>query len=107
MGAFPGLPSLLRGFGTLAVVLVLAPAPVAQADSSAKLKLASEHFTADLKHAVASMQPLVKRYGYTAVAGTVTAEGLGIPAPGQTTLISACLTLNSGKASRSIALNPR
>lgn len=69
---------------------------MAQADTGAKLKHASEHLTADLKNAVSAMQPLVKRYGYTAVTGTVAAEGLGIPAPGQTTLMAAALEAARG-----------
>lgn len=99
MGAIPGLPSLLRASGAIAVVSLLATTPLAQADTSAKLKHASEHLTADLKEAVFAMQPLVERYGYTAVAGTVAAEGLGIPVPGQTTLMAAALEAARGHLS--------
>lgn len=45
----------------------------------------------DLEAAVGKMQPLVERYGYAGVAGAVSLEGFGIPAPGQSLLMAGAL----------------
>jgi membrane protein DedA with SNARE-associated domain len=55
------------------------------------------HMTDELRVAVDKVQPLVERYGYAGVVGTVSAEGLGVPLPGQTTLMAAALEAARGK----------
>jgi membrane protein DedA with SNARE-associated domain len=51
----------------------------------------------DLEDAVRRMQPLVERYGYAGVAGAVSVEGFGVPAPGQTFLMAGALEAAHGK----------
>ncbi|MCB1730956.1 MAG: hypothetical protein KDI21_10810, partial [Halieaceae bacterium] len=55
------------------------------------------HLTDELRTAVGKVQPLVQRYGYAGVVGTVSAEGLGVPLPGQTTLMAAALEAARGE----------
>ena len=55
------------------------------------------HLTDELRTAVHKVQPLVQRYGYAGVVGTVSAEGLGVPLPGQTTLMAAALEAARGE----------
>lgn len=50
----------------------------------------------DLAAAVERMQPLVERYGYAGVAGAVSVEGFGVPAPGQTLLMAGALEAARG-----------
>ena len=49
-----------------------------------------------LQNAVARVQPVLDRYGYPAVFLAILVEGLGIPAPGQISLIAAALTAAHG-----------
>jgi membrane protein DedA with SNARE-associated domain len=49
--------------------------------------IAVSHF----RHALAKVQPYIKRYGYWAAAGAVLLEGMGIPTPGQTLLMAGAL----------------
>ncbi|MCB1854009.1 MAG: DedA family protein [Halieaceae bacterium] len=58
---------------------------------------ATAHLSDDLKVAVRRVEPIVQRYGYAGVVGSVTAEGLGIPLPGQTTLMAAALAAARGE----------
>lgn len=46
---------------------------------------------------LARAQPLLQRYGYSAVAVTVMAEGVGIPTPGQTLLLAGALEAAKGQ----------
>jgi membrane protein DedA with SNARE-associated domain len=48
---------------------------------------------------LASVRPLLERYGYVAVFAAIFVEGLGIPAPGQTLLIAAALLAAGGALS--------
>jgi len=57
----------------------------------------THHLTDELRTAVGKVQPLVQRYGYAGVVGTVSAEGLGVPLPGQTTLMAAALEAARGE----------
>jgi len=50
----------------------------------------------DLETAVQRMQPLVERYGYVGVAGAVSMEGFGVPAPGQSLLMAGALEAARG-----------
>jgi membrane protein DedA with SNARE-associated domain len=50
----------------------------------------------DLEAAVQRTQPLVERYGYAGVAGAVSLEGFGIPAPGQSLLMAGALESAKG-----------
>jgi membrane protein DedA with SNARE-associated domain len=60
------------------------------------LEASAQHMENDLRDAVAKMQPLVERYGYAGVAGAVSVEGFGMPAPGQTMLMAAALEAARG-----------
>jgi membrane protein DedA with SNARE-associated domain len=57
------------------------------------------HLEHDLDQAVVRVQPVLDRYGYLAVFLTILVEGVGIPAPGQTLLITAALSAAHGKLS--------
>jgi membrane protein DedA with SNARE-associated domain len=50
-----------------------------------------------IEHELARAQPLLDRYGYAAVFLAIFAEGIGIPAPGQTLLIAAALLAARGE----------
>lgn len=58
----------------------------------------------DLEHHLASVQPLLDRYGYGAVFLAIFVEGMGIPAPGQTLLIAAALLAARGNLSLGVLL---
>ena len=53
---------------------------------------------------LASVQPLLERYGYLAVFAAIFVEGFGIPAPGQTLLIAAALLAAAGALSLPLLL---
>ena len=53
----------------------------------------------DLEQAVARVQPVFERYGYLVVFLAILVEGVGIPAPGQTLLITAVMDAAHGKLS--------
>ncbi|MGB5737509.1 MAG: DedA family protein [Thiohalocapsa sp.] len=61
-----------------------------------KVESATTHVAHDLEQAVAKMQPVVERYGYAGVAGAVSVEGFGMPAPGQSILMAATLEAARG-----------
>jgi membrane protein DedA with SNARE-associated domain len=67
------------------------PVPVAARSdptaSQAKENIAVSHF----QHALARVQPYIKRYGYWAATGAVLLEGVGVPTPGQTLLMAGAL----------------
>ena len=46
---------------------------------------------------LAAAQPLLERWGYTAVFACIFAEGVGIPTPGQTLLVAAALLAGRGE----------
>ena len=58
-----------------------------------------ERLEQDFKRAVARAQPVIERYGYPVVFFAILAEGVGIPAPGQTILIAAALSAAHGHLS--------
>jgi membrane protein DedA with SNARE-associated domain len=68
-----------------------APVPAAARSdptaSQAEENIAVSHF----QHALARVQPYIKRYGYWAATGAVLLEGVGIPTPGQTLLMAGAL----------------
>lgn len=51
----------------------------------------------NLEQHLAAAQPLLKKWGDTAVFGCIFAEGVGIPAPGQTLLVAAALLAGRGE----------
>lgn len=51
------------------------------------------------EHELARVEPLLHRYGYTAVFGAIFLEGFGIPAPGQTLLIAGAVLAARGQVS--------
>ncbi|MFO1431825.1 MAG: DedA family protein [Candidatus Competibacteraceae bacterium] len=51
----------------------------------------------DLQHSLARIQPLLERYGYSAIFTAVLVEGIGIPAPGQTLLMAGAVAAAAGK----------
>ncbi|WP_433305368.1 DedA family protein [Actinoplanes sp. CA-030573] len=53
--------------------------------------------TAELPGFLGTLAPLLDRYGYLAVAGVVGVESFGIPAPGQTILITAAVYAGAGR----------
>ena len=54
--------------------------------------------------ALTRVRPLLERYGYAAVAVATLAEGIGIPAPGQTLLIAGALDAAEGRMNLSLLL---
>lgn len=54
--------------------------------------------------ALARVRPLLERYGYAAAAVATLAEGVGIPAPGQTLLIAGSLEAAQGRMNFSLLL---
>lgn len=53
--------------------------------------------TVELPGFLGALAPLLDRYGYLAVAGIVGVESFGIPAPGQTILITAAVYAGAGR----------
>ncbi len=82
----------------LLCILAMVPATVsvAQTRMTQDIEATTGHMARDLEDAVAKMQPLVQRYGYIGVAGAVTVEGFGMPAPGQTMLMAGALESAGG-----------
>jgi len=58
----------------------------------------------DLEQHLASVQPLLARYGYAAVFLSIFVEGMGIPAPGQTLLVAAAILAARGELSVALLL---
>ena len=56
------------------------------------------------EHSLATVQPLLERYGYGAAVAAVMAEGMGIPTPGQTLLMAGALEAAEGKMSIALLL---
>lgn len=79
--ALPGLPGA-AAFG--------------QHAAAAKLEATADGAAHDLKAAVEKMQPVVERFGYAGVAGAVSMEGFGVPAPGQSLLMAGALEAARG-----------
>lgn len=52
---------------------------------------------AELPGFLGDLAPLLDRYGYLAIAGSVGVEGLAIPAPGQTILVAGALYAGAGR----------
>ena len=100
-----GPPRLLRRrllfgarLGLLTVLFALgATAALAQGDPLQAVEITAAEIGQDLEDAVRRMQPLVQRYGYAGVAGAVSVEGFGVPAPGQTLLMAGALEAAHGK----------
>jgi membrane protein DedA with SNARE-associated domain len=83
---------LLAGLGPLAAAEPAPPgdvAPAAPPVAAAAAVPLGQRITADVRHEIARVQPLLDRYGYAAVGLAVAVEGFGIPAPGQTLLMAA------------------
>lgn len=79
-----------------------AQSPIAALDvpaSAARPSAALSADESDLERHLASVRPLLERYGYGAVFGAIFLEGFGIPAPGQTLLIAAALLAADGELS--------
>ncbi|MCG6863010.1 MAG: DedA family protein [Chromatiaceae bacterium] len=96
MGRFLLLLRILREHLRIALLgLLVAAAPVL-AQTSHELTASAEQVVHDIEDAVAAAQPLVERYGYAGVAGAISVEGFGLPAPGQTFLMAAALESATG-----------
>jgi membrane protein DedA with SNARE-associated domain len=87
-------PALLLAM--LIGLLALAAAAFAQHAIEDDLAAAAGEASRDLEAAVQRMQPLVERYGYIGVAGAVSVEGFGVPAPGQSLLMAGALEAARG-----------
>ena len=87
---------LLRIPFTTGLLCMLLAGAAAQAQTSADMKAEAGHIAHDLEHGIAKMQPMVERYGYAGVAGAVSVEGFGMPAPGQTMLMAGSLEAARG-----------
>ncbi len=86
---------LRRQSGICLLGLLLTATPL-QAQTAQALSASAEHLVHDIEDAVAAAQPLVERYGYLGVAGAISVEGFGLPAPGQTLLMAAALESSRG-----------
>lgn len=71
--------------------------PCGAPDASARQRI-----TAEVRHEIARVKPLLDRYGYGGVAVAVGVEGAGIPAPGQTLMIAAAVDAASAHAKLNI-----
>lgn len=93
-------PILHAPVATTMLLCILTTAPTtalaSQTRVAQEIEATTEHVVHDLEDAVAKMRPLVQRYGYIGVAGAVSVEGFGIPAPGQTMLMAGALEATSG-----------
>ena len=85
--------------GVLAALLAAGPVSARAVDTGAEqaVERAAEGVAHDLEDTVRRMQPLVQRYGYAGVAGAVSVEGFGVPAPGQTLLMAGALEAARGR----------
>jgi membrane protein DedA with SNARE-associated domain len=90
MERIPRLTRTLLEHLRIALLGLLVAAP-AVAQTSHEIAASAEHAVQDIEGAVAAAQPLVERYGYAGVAGAISVEGFGLPAPGQTFLMAAAL----------------
>ena len=96
------VPRPLHAPHVLLAAVLIALLALTGADASAQHALEQEAETlasdaaTDLKAAVERVQPLVERYGYAGVAGAVSMEGFGVPAPGQTLLMASALEAARG-----------
>jgi membrane protein DedA with SNARE-associated domain len=93
------LLSLAVSFSVLAPVGLPLPAMTAARNSLPAPAPRMERLEQDFLHALARVQPLLKRYGYPALFLAILVEGVGIPAPGQTLLIAAALGAAHGNLS--------
>lgn len=62
------------------------------------------HDLTTLQVLLATARPLLRRYGYFALAGGIAVEGFGIPAPGQTLLIGAVMLAGRGELNLPLVL---
>jgi len=85
--------------GLLAAVLAAGAVSVSGSSDRAEQDVAdaAADVGRDLEDTVRRMQPLVERYGYAGVAGAVSVEGFGVPAPGQTFLMAGALEAAHGR----------
>jgi membrane protein DedA with SNARE-associated domain len=83
--------------GALLLLCLLATSVSAHAGHTPDSGQSGSHFPAELRAAIDKARPVVERYGYAGVAGAVSAEGMGIPLPGQTTLMAAALAAARGE----------
>ncbi len=67
------------------------PRPTRPASATASAATIHRRLERDLQHDIVRVQPWLGRYGYAAVALSVSAEGAGLPTPGQTLLSVAAL----------------
>ncbi|HRF45130.1 MAG TPA: DedA family protein [Candidatus Competibacteraceae bacterium] len=89
------MPDLMRVLTGLFLCWVLASKATAQTPLPAHPTPAppfSHRLLYDVQHEIATVEPLLDRYGYGAVFVAVGVEGFGIPAPGQTLLIAGAVT---------------
>jgi membrane protein DedA with SNARE-associated domain len=70
--------------------------------------VASDHHQSaiaqEFEHSIEKIEPLLQRYGYGAAVAAVMAEGMGIPAPGQTLLIAGSLEAAEGRMNIALLL---
>ena len=97
MGFIPERRKTLPAGAALLLLCLLAMAAAPRAQDVEATGQSRHHLTDELRTAVHKVQPLVHRYGYAGVVGTVSAEGLGVPLPGQTTLMAAALEAARGE----------
>lgn len=96
MGFIPSRQLWCEAAAAMLLLCLLAMVPEIQAQDLQISRPATTHLADGLREAVEKVQPIVERYGYAGVVGSVSAEGLGIPLPGQTTLMAAALEATRG-----------
>ena len=89
------LTQVLRA-AILVGLLALPGGAVAQHALEADVEAFAAEASGELEAAIARMQPMLERYGYAGVAGAVSVEGFGVPAPGQTLLMAGALEAARG-----------
>ncbi|MCL1125373.1 DedA family protein [Shewanella surugensis] len=57
-----------------------------------------------IQHLISDLTPLLQQYGYLLLGLAIAAEGMGIPAPGQSLLVVASILSSSGQMSLSLTL---
>jgi membrane protein DedA with SNARE-associated domain len=98
----------LRLFFLFHVTSALVPVISVSNGFGEELMAASDHHPSRalqrFERSIARVQPLLQRYGYGAAVLAATAEGMGIPTPGQTLLMAGALEAAEGRMSIGLLL---
>ncbi len=104
----PGRTAALASIGGASIALDTDFAVFAVASVGEESNTASDRRTSRavrrFERSLVEVQPLLERYGYWAAVAAVTAEGIGIPTPGQTLLMASALEAAEGRMNVTLLL---